>query len=130
MSNRYETFEQLAELTKLKLIRSDVNGVEYHKMVQTGNLDFYDYGTGFLNVEIYSMQQIHSMQKDKWVVRIWIATIDDGDMGGWSAPMTKEDADALAHRVANEYLKGLVVFPKLSDVNLALRPFGLYIGME
>ena len=123
--NRYNNFDILKDVTDLKLIYNGDPIVEYHKMVQTGDLDFYDYGIGFLNFEIRSFRI-----GDHWVVRIWIASIDDGDLGAWSAPMSEAEAEKLVRRVATEYLVNLKVFPTLDKLNEDLKPYGLNIVFE
>jgi hypothetical protein len=126
--DRYKSFDAIAELTKLKCVYDDNQRLEYNKMVQTGDLDFCDYGAGFLNLEVFITNS--QEERSKWEVRIWVATIDDGDLGGWSLPMSIEEARKLVHKIANEVMKTLVKFPTLDEFNKQLMPYGMMIGYE
>lgn len=127
-ASRYAAFRSLAGATELKLIYDDAHGVCYHKIAQTGNLEFYDYGTGYLNFEIATHQD--HKNAGKYVIRTWIATIDDGDMGGWSSALEPHNARRIVHELAQGWLKPLVTFPALAKMNAELRGFGLYIARE
>ena len=119
---RYNVFEQLAELTKLT--KTDEG---YSKFIQKGEIEFYDYGRGYFDVDIYSYK--NHMNK-KWFVRVWIGSIDDGDYGGWLEVSSKEEADVLVERIAQEVFKDMVAFPSLADLNVKLRIYGIAVGYE
>jgi hypothetical protein len=121
---RYDNFKKLAELTSLKDY-CDGENVEFHKMIRTGDLEFHDYGAGFINFEIFLTKQ-----GDKYFVRIWLATPDDGDMGGWKECWGKEDGEILIRRFVREYLENLIEFPTLEVLNEEIRKYGFYICHE
>lgn len=123
--NRYDKFRDIAKATELVVIADNQNSCEYHKLVQTGELGLYDYKVGFLNFETYALKQ-----QDYWQVRIWIATSDDSDFGGWSKPLSKAKALSLVRSIAQEVMKDLVVFPTKDKLNAILRPYGLFVDCE
>ena len=132
---RYSKFDGLESLTKLFAIDVVDGTTRYEKMCQTGDLDFYDYGRGFLNVEIYPSADIYG-EKDEngkflnYFCRMWFATIDDGDFGGWSKPMSKENAQELCKRIAREVFEDMVSLPTEKELNEILRPYGMFVGRE
>jgi hypothetical protein len=119
---RYSVFDQLAELTQLTK-----NDRGYAKFVQTGNIEFHDYGRGFFDVDVYSFMQPLSKQ---WTVRIWLGTIDDGDYGGWQDAPSKEVAENLVDQIAHNVFADMVAFPTLDELNKMLRPYGIAVGYE
>lgn len=123
--SRYDKFSAISELTNLVTIYDDANSCEYHKMIQTGELGLYDYGTGFLNFETKAIKQ-----QDYWQVRIWIATVDDGEFGGWSKPLSKSKALELVRSIAENVMKDLVVFPTKDKLNAMLRPYVMFVDYE
>ncbi len=119
--SRYEIFDKLKELTKLTSIE---NG--YAKMIQTGDLNFWDYGTGFLDISIYYLYS----HNGEHCVRIWFGTIDDGDFGAWKHMKTEKEARELIERVANEVFKDMVTLPTQEILNELLRKYGVYVCNE
>lgn len=117
---RYELFDQIQELCSLK----QTGEHQYNKMVFTGKLNFYDYGTGMLDVCIYYL-----FQENQHIVRIWFGTIDDGDTGSWTICNTKEEALVKLEQV-KEWLKDITTFPTLEKINKQLLPIGIYICYE
>ena len=132
---RYSKFDGIETLTKLFLIDRPDGTTRYEKMCQTGDLDFYDYDRGFLNVEIYPCADICG-EKDEngkflnYFCRMWFATIDDGDFGGWSKPMSKEKAEEMCKRIAYEVFEDMVALPTGEELNKILRPYGMFVGYE
>ena len=122
-SEDYEIFSIIEECKKLR----NLGKGKYSKMVLTGKLEFCDYGVGFINFEIFHCYQ--AMQKQHYS-RIWFATIDDGDMGGWVPFSSKEEVIAFNDNFAENYLKNLNIFPTLEELNKELLPFGIYITAE
>lgn len=132
---RYALFEILKNATELKKVTDTPGELAYHKMIQTGKLAFGDYGTGFLNFELSTWpcaRVPHAPEgcENMWFVRLWIATVDDGDMGAWTKPMSEVKARDLVERVAQDVMQDLVSFPTLEELNEQLRPFGLYVSNE
>jgi hypothetical protein len=131
----YEKFEKLRDLTRLELIEDSNTRVEYHKMIQTGNLEFHDYGTGFLNFEVYTCPVKYnplaypSAPDNYWFIRIWIANIDDGDLGAWSKPIEMDKAISNVRQISN-YIQYMTSFPSLDELNINLRKFGLTVCHE
>ena len=128
----YSKFNALGELTKMMKITPEGSIITYSKLIQTSELTevVCDYGVGFLNVEIYVMQARESMCKEKFCVRIWIASIDDSDASGRSIPMEKEEAITLAKRIAEGVFEYMVKFPNLQTLNEMLMPYGMVVGYE
>lgn len=129
---RYAVFDILQEATALKKVMDTPDELAYHKMVQTGQLEFHDYGTGFLNFELSTRpcaRAPHAPEggENLWFVRLRIATVDDGDMGAWTKPMIEAKARDLVERVAHDVMEDLISFPTLDELNAQLRPFGLYV---
>ncbi len=122
-SERYDTFKILEACTK---IRKEGPG-KYSKMVRTGELDFHDYGVGFINFEIFPCFQA---QENQYYSRIWFATIDDGDMGAWVPFPSLVEAIQFNDLFADVILKNLSVFPTLEGFNKKLWPFGISISRE
>lgn len=134
-NDRYALFDIIKKATELKKVTDTRSELAYHKMVQTGKLEFGDYGVGFLNFELstwpcarvpYAPEGCENL----WYVRLWIATVDDGDMGAWTKPMSEAKARDLVERVAHDVMKELISFPTLDELNEQLRPFGLYVSHE
>lgn len=123
--NRYSKFEAVRKATELVDIYDDMNSCEYHKIVQTGELGLYDYKVGFLNFETYAIKV-----QDYWQVRIWIASIDDCDFGGWSKPLTKHKALDTVRGIAENVMKDMIVFPTQEQLNAMLREYGLFVDYE
>ena len=118
---RYADFDKLEELTKLTKTEEG-----YSKFIQTGNLSLYDYDRGFIDLDICVC-----MDHDKTPrVRIWFGTIDDGDFGGWLVCSSKEQAESIVEAVAHNVFKDMVAFPKDEELNVMLRPYGLYVCYE
>lgn len=122
-TERYDTFSIIEACKKMRKLSE----ATYSKMVLTGDLEFHDYGIGFINFEIRPTYQ--DLEK-QWYSRIWFATIDNGDMGAWIPLPTKEDVIKFNDEFAENYLQNLEVFPKLDELNKELIPFGIYICRE
>jgi hypothetical protein len=119
---RYNVFDQLADLTKLTKTEKG-----YSKFIQTGEIEFYDYGRGYFDVGIYSYQ---NHRDKKWFVRIWLGTIDDGDYGGWLEVTSKLDANELVEKIAMKVFKDMVFLPTIEDLNKKLIKYGIQVGYE
>jgi len=122
-SENYDTFNIIRACAKMRKCGEG----SYSKMVLTGDLEFPDYGVGFINFEIYHCYQAFEKQHYS---RIWFATTDDGDMGAWVPLPTKEDVIKFNDNFAEQYLKGLNIFPTLEKLNKELLAFGIYITNE
>lgn len=119
---RYADFDKLKELTKLN--KTDRG---YAKFIQTGNLSLCDYGRGFIDLEVYT----YVSRMDKLArVRIWFGTVDDGDFGGWLVCSSKEQADAIVEAIAHEVFENMIAFPSEAEINVLLRPYGMYVSYE
>lgn len=118
---RYNGFEELERLTRLTRTEKG-----YAKFIQTGNLNLGDYGRGFIDVEIYT----HVNHDRTPSVRLWFGTVDDGDFGGWLVCNFKEQADNLVERIAREVFENMVSLPSEEELNVLLRPYGIYVCHE
>lgn len=121
---RYTHFEVLKQLTEMV---PNQKGTGYSKFIQTGAIEFGDYGRGFFDVDIYALYQ---PTRERWAVRIWLGTVDDGDYGALLEDLDEETARNLVERVANEVFKDMVAFPTLEELNKILRPYGLFVTWE
>jgi hypothetical protein len=119
---QYNIFNSLAELTSLKKID---NG--YSKFIQRGKLSLYDYNHGFLEATVTSVLQ---RPKGPWLMRLHIASKDDGDYGGWVEVGSQKDALALAERIATEVFKDMISFPTDAQLNGLLQKYGVYATYE
>jgi len=118
-------FAQIKHVTELKKY-SEHGTNAYLKMIPTGKIGFFDYGRGFLGVEVF----VSGHEEGKYRPRIWFDTSDDGDYGGWGREMSKEDAVKLVDRIANEVFATIEILPTLEEMNLLLRPYGMFVGSE
>lgn len=118
-------YDRFACLQKLMEMQHTEEPYGYSKMVQTGDLDFCDYGTGFLCCRIYVCGR-----HGEFFVRLFFCTVDDGDLGAWSKAMPEAEAKAVVERVAQEWLCGVVRLGDLATINTALRPYGLFVTRE
>lgn len=123
--NVYEKFAAIREITKLEQEPNRHGSISYRKMIQTGALDFFDYLTGFLEVNVYPYYD-----GEKWYVRMWFATVDDGDFGGWSTDMPFEKAQKTAADIAKNVLEDMITLPTKDELNKLLRPYGMYVDYE
>jgi hypothetical protein len=96
-------------------------------MVLTGELDFCDYGAGFINFEVFHCYQA---LENAHYSRIWFRTEDDGDMGAWIPQASKEETIEFNDKFAEGFLKKLEVFPSLEALNKLLLPWGIYVIQE
>lgn len=118
----YDNFKKLKELTSLKDYCDEEN-VEFHKMIRTGNLyHVYDYGRGFINFAIFLTKV-----DDKYMIRIWLASVDYGEIGAWKECENREEGELLIRKFVDEYLKDLQEFPHLEELNHEIRNYGFYI---
>ena len=94
-------------------------------MIQTGDLEFHDYGAGFIDIEIYLLDG-----HDGIFVRLWFATIDDGDLGSWTKMKSKKKAKELIDKVANEVFKDMIQFPTMKVLNEKLQKYKIKVEYE
>lgn len=126
-ANTYQLYELLEHIRKIRKNKNPGEGYGYSKMVLTGDLDFHDYGKGFLDFRI---RHVFQAQSSKHFIRIFIATIDDGDMGAWKEVESKEEAIKFIDNFAETFLQHLEVFPTLLELNLQLCNDGIWIDYE
>ena len=133
MKDKYKRFDCIKELMELTFFENEINEKNWLKIVQTGEFELWDYGRGFLAVEAYVIQEYVGGDigfSEKYQVRIYFSNIDDGDAGAWSQPMTLEEANELADKVAKEVFKDMVALPTMEELNKQLRNYKLYITHE
>ena len=137
-TNRYSKFDVLKEMTQLMEVGDCQyhSRNEFHKMIQLGELNFFDYGRGFINLEISPCLNMTGPKDDngkyyEYVVRMWFANIDDGDFGGWGAKsMSYDKCYEECRRIAEEVFSEMVTFPTADKLNELLRPYGIFVGYE
>lgn len=118
---RYADFEKLKDLTKLT--KTDRG---YSKFIQTGDLEFYDYGTGFIDLSIYAFVGRDRVPR----VRLWFGTVDDSDFGGWLDCNTLEEAQDVVEQIANNVFKDMIAFPTHEEINGLLVPWCIVVNYE
>ena len=121
MSTRYELIQQIRSLCEM--VKTERG---YQKIVQRGNLEFYDYGAGYFDVSLYYFKH----PKGQHVARLWFGTIDDGDFGGWAEFTDEESARACVEGIAHNVLKSIVECPSEEDLNARLIEYGMQVGFE
>ena len=126
-TDSYSVFNLLRDLQKMRTYTKKCGNTCYAKMIQSGELDHFDYNVGFHDVKVYTIKK---HDEDLYAVRIWFETIDDGDFGGWSKYMKKEDAEKMAERIAKEVFEPMMVLPTENELNKSLIPLGMFVGKE
>ena len=117
---RYSDFEKLKDLTTITKTERG-----FSKFIQTGQLDFHDYGRGFIDLEVYAYTNLEASY-----VRIWFGTIDDGDFGGWRTVDSHEKAEKITKEIAENVFKDMVAFPTKDELNILLRKYGIAVDYE
>lgn len=118
---RYKEFDELKELTKLTKTERG-----YSKFIQKGDIEFYDYGVGFFDVDVYAYTDVNG---NNWV-RIWFGTVDDGDYGGWKNASNEEEAARVVDEISTNVFKDMVSLPCIKELNEMLEPYGVDVGYE
>jgi hypothetical protein len=126
-SNSYSVFNLLRKLQKMRVFKWHDGTTCYAKMIQRGELDHFDYNVGFHDVIV---RIIKKHDDGSYAVRIWFKTVDDGDFGGWSNYMKKEEAEKMAERVAKEVFEPMHILPNETELNDMIIPLGMYVGKE
>lgn len=99
------------------------DGVGFQKLIQTGQLDVYDYGTGFIDLIITPYVDIQGINH----VKIYFSTLDDSDITASVKVKTREKAKSLTHRIANEVFRDMVAFPSREELESILTQYGMHI---
>ena len=122
----YDLFEQVSApmrpIEYVKLVTNTESAPAMIKLVQTGRCGLHDYNRGFLAIHVYVISTEHGFQ-----IRLILKTVDDGGAAAWSQVYDSLDM-AIEHvqRVIG-LLKEVQVLPSLDELNITLRPFGLYM---
>jgi len=126
---RYEIFEQLKnttilteeQLKNLTALTEYEDG--YQKFIQTGGLDIYDYGRGFLSMLLY--HKTNRVGKD--TLFLYLATVDDGAYATTMVMPSREETMILIKEIALEVFAVMVSFPSLKELNKMISKYGLNI---
>jgi hypothetical protein len=124
-SDVYDFYDQIDNITSMRKYE-EYGTYAYLKMIQTGSFKLFDYGRGFLGVQIF----VSGHEEGKYCARIWFTTVDDGDFGGWSKEMSKLNASTLVNRIAMDVFSQMKILPSQEELNLKLRPYGMYVDYE
>jgi hypothetical protein len=119
---RYEVFKQLQELTSLHKTKRG-----FAKFLQTSQ-DYFDYEVGFLEAVVEKYKSAEG--EAEWGVCFLLATIDDGGYVGRRPVKDEEVADKIVNEIADKILKELIILPPLVNLNILLRPYGIYVVNE
>ena len=126
----YEHFDVMEKLTKAHWYSDVENGrILFSKLMLTGDCEFHDYGTGYHFIKIRIVPCRKQEFLGKYQVRIWYATIDDGDYGGWGEPVDLGQAEEMLKHVAEIY-DGLDKLPREETMNMLLKPFNIKVCYE
>lgn len=129
----YEMFERaevlFAPVEYTKLVTNGESGPALVKMVTASASDIHSYDRGLLIVQVY-IRNIGGSGPESFQPQVHIASIDDGGAHGWGptyptlAEAIKPAQDIIA------YFRKMNELPTLEELNLDLRPFGIYIIPE
>jgi hypothetical protein len=114
-------FNAISELTKLVQAESG-----YSKMIQAGDLEVFDYGRGYFDMEVFYTKT----PTGNHFVRLWLGTIDDGDFGGWKEFKTRAEALSATEEIAMGVFKDMVAFPSQEELNKKLSRYGISMNFE
>ena len=121
----YKRYEVAEELLTLHEFSKGENHLEFHKMCITGELEFCDYGRGFLVARICASRFPYPEDSGPFGIRLGMITIDDGDLGGYILGIeTFEEAAAKARQIAEVFAQWTVL-PTLKEINEQLYPLGI-----
>ena len=119
---RYDVFREITKLTEM--VETDRG---YAKMIQKGDLCKCDYGKEFFDL---SISRVKDPRTGTWSVRIWLGTWDDGDFGAWKKVSSETIAKIEVKEIAMDVFADMVRFPTEEELNVLLRPHGIYMCDE
>ena len=119
---RYDVFREIERLTEM--VETDRG---YAKMIQAGELGKWDYNKGFFDL---SISRVFQPKENAWWVRIWLGTWDDGDFGAWKRVSDETIAKIEVKQIADEVFREMLIFPTEEELNILLRPHGIYMCDE
>lgn len=125
--NKYEIFELMRSLMKIRALSRHTPCVGYQKIVQKGDFELYDYNREFLAVDVYS---IPSSDRGKYQIRLYISNVDDGDWGARSKPMSLDKANSGVERLKRDLFETMMKLPNEKELNDKLVSYGLYGSFE
>jgi hypothetical protein len=126
---RKEIHPDFDSLQKIFTLRKGTNNElpAFIKMCQTGKCPLFDYDRGFICVFGFVT---NTNEDGKHCFRLWFQTVDDGDYGGWSKPMSFEKAYDTLFKIADNVFLNMIALPNTDGLNYLLRPYGIFVGFE
>jgi len=132
----YEKIEVANKLFQWDNISDEHRPFAVGRIFHEGECTLHSYGRGFYYVKIYVTPYMKWNTKTKkydqngnYSVRVWYATIDDGDFGGWYDDLPLEDAKYIANEIKNIY-DPIISLPSDEEMNELLEHTGITVGHE
>ena len=123
MYNFYERMDKIQELMRGETAKTP-SAAEFQKIVQTGTCEVFDYGTGLLCLAVYTVNH-----GGRFCVRLSLSSSDDSSGGAWSQYMSLAKCFKLFDKTV-KLVEDIVTLPSLAELNVVLRPVGLYAVVE
>ena len=137
--DRFYTLKEICEMVSVpsryknsKPAFRNEDGLEFHKIVFKGACELCDYSTGYLSLSIFpylDMQTVLGGNPDAWQARFTIINIDDTMISGWSRNMSMEKVNLIVAEIAKEF-EDVTTLGTLEEINLILKPYGIYAVIE
>lgn len=101
------------------------NNEHFSKLIPVGDCDVHDYHRGFIYVQVFIIPVSSTHGK----IRIWYATADDADYGGWGEIIALPDAETIVRQVGEIY-SNMDSLPNEYIMNQLLKPFNITVEYE
>tara|TARA_R110000772_G_scaffold249530_2_gene363838 strand:+ start:24966 stop:25385 length:420 start_codon:yes stop_codon:yes gene_type:complete len=128
LKNRFRYLYDLRDLFQMQSYMKKDGSKRYIRITAKGN-DFplFDYNVGLYSVEIWPC---YCCDTGGYSARLYIGNADDGE---WEADGkifdNIEDCQKVVDKIAEEIIKDMHIILPEEELNLALRPYGMYGGI-
>jgi len=110
-----------------KVDGDDPNITEHIGLFLKGDFELWDYGHGIICGHIKVCPNIHHPDmKERFAVYFYFTNADDGSWNAWSFQTTQEEAVALGEELVKFFDQHPRTLPSHEEINLFLRPLGMY----
>lgn len=118
----YSKFKAIEPLMAIEHDEAPDGSISHWRMIPTGDLEFHDYGAGFLCVRVWV-----NKHRDAELANAVVSfnTIDDGDLDGWSPNMTLACANTMALTIMTEIFERMSKLPNIEKLQELLRPYNI-----
>lgn len=96
------------------------------RIIPTGDLEFCDYGVGFLCVHVCTT--VTWPDKGLFSCSVHFSTIDDGDLDGWARNMTRIEANSMVEQVMATVFEPMYKLPHIEELQQLLSRFGIRLN--